>query len=162
MNQDFTDEQWRAIDRAARTHPNAHVRSRALAVRAVACGFSCRHVAAMLPLSAYSIGQLAARYKQGGLEALAVARGRGRKSAVDDEQVRSYLRRSPERFGLEHNRWTLKTLIQTCPTLEGMTERGVLKVLHRLGFRYKRGQQWIHSPDPQYEEKKTRSKKPTS
>ena len=127
----------------------------------MALGLSHRQVAAVFPLSAYSIGQLAAAYRARGLPALAIAKGRGRRSAVDDEQVLAHLRQSPERFGLEMNRWTLGALGQACPCLQGMSHSGILKVLHRLGFRYKRGQPWIHSPDPQYEEKKTPSSRST-
>ncbi len=157
----FSAEQVAELDRVARTHRDAHVRSRAIAVRAVANGVTCQQVALVVPISAYSIGQLAARYREEGLAAFRIGPGRGVKSSVDDAQVLSYLRQSPERFGLEQNRWTLKALEQLCPTLKGMTERGILKVLHRFGFRYKRGQPWIHSPDPQYEEKKTPSSKST-
>lgn len=161
MHVQFTPEQVDELDRAARTHPDAHIRSRALAVRAVSLGYDFQDVSEMFPLSAYSLGQLTARYKEHGLVAFKIAKGRGPKSSVDDEQVLSYLRQSPERFGLNQNRWSLSALGEKCPTLSGMTERGILKVLHRLGFRYKRGQPWIHSPDPLYEEKKTPSSKPT-
>jgi transposase len=157
----FTDEQIEELERAARTHRDAHVRSRAIALRGVACGLTCREVSRVVPITPYSIGQLVARYQESGLKGLGIAAGRGAKSSVDDKEVLSCLRQSPERFGLETNRWTLKALSQCCPTLVGMSERGVLKVLHRLGFRYKRGQPWIHSPDPDYEEKKTSSKSST-
>jgi transposase len=160
MHIDFTPEQMAELDRTARTHPDAHVRSRALALRAVSLGHNFQDVADMFPLSAYSIGQLTARYKEHGLSVFEIAKGRGPKSSVDEEEVLSYLRQSPERFGLNQNRWTLAALGKKCASLSGMTERGILKVLHRLGFRYKRGQPWIHSPDPQYEEKKTPSSKP--
>lgn len=157
----FTPEQLEELHRAARSHPDAHVRSRAIAVRAVALGHSRQDLARVLPLSAYSIGQAALRYQERGLAGLGVAPGRGRKSGVDEEQVRAYLRQSPERFGYEQARWTLALLGEACPALSGMSERGILKVLHRLGFRYKRGQQWIHSPDPGYAGKKTPSSRRT-
>jgi len=158
----FTQRQVRELERAARTHPDAHVRSRALAVRAVALGHTRQRVSCVLPYSAYSIGQWALEYQRRGLEAFRIAAGRGRRSRVNERQVLAYLRRSPERFGLAQTRWTLRALGQVCPCLQGMSERGILDVLHRLGFRYKRGQPWIHSPDPQYAEKKTPSKPPTN
>ena len=150
------------LEQVARRHPDAHIRSRALAVRAVAHGFSRQQVAQMLPYSAYSIGQWCARYERLGVQAFGIAAGRGRRSRVDEDQVRDYLRRSPEQFGLRQTRWTLRALGEACPTLREMSERGILEVLHRLGFHYKRGQPWIHSPDPLYEEKKTPSKWPIS
>ena len=156
----FTEDQIREIDRAARRHPDAHVRSRALAVRAVALGHTRRAVAEILPFSAYSIGQWTGEYSREGIEALSIAAGRGRKSNVDTEQVLSCLRQSPRNCGIDQTRWTLRALGQACSSLSGMSERGILNVLHRLGFRYKHGQPWIHSPDPLYAEKQTVSKKP--
>lgn len=159
---ELTEAEFRELDRASRRHPDPHVRSRALAVRAVALGHTRQQVAALLPFSAYTIGQWCSRYAQQGLAAFEIGPGRGRPSAVDEEQVREYLRRSPELFGLTQTRWTLRALGEACPALRGMSERGILEVLHRLGFRYKRGQPWIHSPDPHYEEKKTPSRRPTN
>ena len=157
----FTEKQIEEIDRAARRHPDAHVRSRAMAVRAVALGHSRRAVAEMLPFSAYSVGQWVRDFSREGVEAFLIAGGRGRRSNVDEEQVRLCLRQSPRKYGVDQTRWTLRALGQACPTLSCMSERGILRVLHRLGFRYKHGQPWIHSPDPLYAEKKTLSKRPT-
>lgn len=151
--------QFETLDGLARRADDAHVRSRALAVRAVALGHTRQAVAAMFPFSAYSIGQWCNQFEELGAEAFAISAGRGRPSQVDPDQVRAYLRRSPQTFGVEQTRWTLRALAHACPTLNGMSERGVLEVLHRLGFHYKRGQPWIHSPDPQYTEKKTPSKR---
>jgi hypothetical protein len=38
--------------------------------------------------------------------------------------------------------------------LKGFTDAGVYYALVRAGFRYKRGQPHLHSPDPEYEEKR--------
>ena len=67
------------------------------------------------------------------------------------EQV---LRQSPRSFGLAQTRWTLRALTQVAPSLRGFSEMGVWKVLNRMGFRYKRGQPHLFSPDSQYEEKR--------
>lgn len=160
MGLSFSEDQLRELDWVARRHPDAHVRSRALAVRAVALGHERQLVARLFPYSAYSIGQWVRGYGERGVESFAIRVGRGRRSQVDEDEVRACLRRSPEWFGLNQARWTLKALGQACPSLHGMSQRGILNVLHRLGFRYKRGQPWIHSPDPLYEVKKTRSKRP--
>ena len=151
---------WQELEQLARRHPDAHVRSRAMAVRAVAMGNTRQQVAQFYPFSAYSIGQWCRDYARHGVRAFIIEAGRGRRSNVDDQQVLDCLRRSPEHFGVQQTRWTLHALGQACPSLQGMSERGILNVLHRLGFRYKRGQPWIHSPDPQYQGKKTPSKSP--
>jgi transposase len=153
--------QMAELERAARRDPDGHVRSRALAVRAVAHGSTRKDVAKILPYSAYTIGVWVRQFEEHGLEGFSIHDGRGRPSRVDDEEVRSCLRLSPQRYGLPETRWTLRALGQACPSLAGMTEQGILNVLHRLGFRYKRGQPWVHSPDPLYTEKKTPSSKRT-
>lgn len=160
MKRDFTQEQRAELDHLARSSPDAHVRSRALAVRAVSRGCSRRVVSQVLPYSAYSIGQWCRQYQQEGVCAFEIAPGRGRHSAVDEQEVLLRLRRSPQLFGINQTRWTLRALGAACPSLRGMSERGILGVINRLGFRYKRGQPWIHSPDPLYEEKKTPSRRP--
>lgn len=157
---EFSQEEMAVLEKAAKSHPDAHVRSRALAVRAVAVGNNCREVSAMFPFSAYSIGQWVREFHEHGLSAFVISGGRGRHSSVDEQEVLSRLRRSPSFFGVDQSRWTLKALRQACPSLAEMTDSGVLQVLHRLGFSYKRGQAWIHSPDPLYEQKKTPSSRP--
>ena len=158
---ELNEQQLQELERLARRHRDAHVRSRAMAVRAVAIGHTRQQVARFYPFSAYSIGQWCRDYALHGADAFAIADGRGRRSDVDVQQVLDCLRRSPEQFGLNQVRWSLRALSQACPSLQGMSTRGILDVLHRLGFRYKRGQPWIHSPDPLYEVKKTPSKSPT-
>ncbi len=159
---DFSSEQLAELERAALRHPDAHVRSRAIAVRAVALGHTRVHLSDILPYTAFSIGQWCRDYHQRGLDAFRIAPGRGRPSHVDTKEVLLRLRRSPREFGIDRSRWTLAALGQACPSLGGMSERGILDVVHRLGFRFKRGQPWIHSPDPLYDEKKTPSKKRTN
>ena len=144
------------LERLARRAPQGHVRARALAVWSVLIARQTRQMAARgSPFSAYSIGRWVRAFLARGPTAFAVAAGRGRPSHVDLEEVRSRLRCTPERFGQEQTRWTLRALRDACPSLAGMSESGVRQVLRRLGFRYKRGQPWLHSPDPAYAEKKT-------
>jgi transposase len=156
----LSKDQLAELERAARRHPDAHVRSRAMAVRAVAIGHTRQEVAKLLPFSSYTIGKWVRGYAAEGLGAFAITPGRGRPSKVNEEEVLACLRISPERYGLADSRWTLGALGQVCPSLKGMSKQGILEVLHRLGFHYKRGQPWIHSPDPAYTEKKTPLKLP--
>ena len=64
----------------------------------------------------------------------------------------SVVRRAPDLFGHRQSRWTLATLMQSCPWLRVHTP-SVWQVLDRLDIRYKRGRSYIHSPDPHYEAK---------
>jgi transposase len=110
-------------------------------------------VARCFAVSLTSLGTWLQRYRQGGLSALEIAPGRGRKSRVDPEQVLSYALQSPRNFGVNRTRWTLRLLAQTVPSLHGFSDAGVLRVLRRLDLSYKRGQPWLLSPDPEYEKK---------
>jgi len=73
---------------------------------------------------------------------------------VQLEELERYVRQSPRAYGLPQTRWTLRALAQTVPSLKGFTDAGVYYALVRAGFRYKRGQPHLHSPDPEYEEKR--------
>ena len=65
----------------------------------------------------------------------------------------SVVRRAPDLFGHRQSRWTLATLMQSCPWLRVHTPSGLWQVLDRLDIRYKRGRSYVHSPDPHYEAK---------
>jgi hypothetical protein len=60
------------------------------------------------------------------------------------------VRRTPEAFGYTGSRWTLASLLASCAWLRLETLSGLGQLLDRLGIRYKRGRQYVHSPDPAY------------
>lgn len=64
------------------------------------------------------------------------------------------LRRSPSQFGYERSRWTLTMLRKTCDWLRVGTDGGMSQLLKHLHISYKRGRDYVHSPDPYYEEKR--------
>ena len=150
---EWSPQQVDALTDAAHRHPAPHVRVKALAIRAVALGQSQADAAALCATSRQSVGAWVRRFRQGGVEALAIAPGRGRKRQVDDKQLEQYALQGPRNFGIDRSRWTLRLLAQTVPCLSGMSDSGVLAALRRCGFSYKRGQPWMLSPDPQYEKK---------
>lgn len=47
-------------------------------------------------------------------------------------------------------RWTLKGIRQWCKLLALYTLSGIWRRLNRAGLRYKRGRDYVHSPDPDY------------
>ena len=63
------------------------------------------------------------------------------------------LRRDPRQFGHDQSRWTLASLAQSCTWLRLTTSGGLSKLLDRLGISYKRGRDYVHSPDEHYQEK---------
>jgi hypothetical protein len=63
------------------------------------------------------------------------------------------LHRAPRLFGLVRSRWWLDGLRQVVAWLRPLSLAGVWRLLRRLGLRYKRGRQYLHSPDPAYRAK---------
>jgi hypothetical protein len=53
--------------------------------------------------------------------------------------------------GLKRSRWWLGGLQQVVAWLGPCTKVGVWRILKRLGIKYKRGRQYVHSPDPNYD-----------
>lgn len=137
----------------------AHVRVKALALLNLDGGMALSQVARIFRFSRAALYAWIERYSDQGIVGLRVQPGRGRKARADLKEIERYVRRAPREFGLRQTRWTLKALADVVPSLRGFTPYGVQKALARAGFHYKRGQPWVHSPDPQYEEKKTPSKR---
>jgi hypothetical protein len=63
------------------------------------------------------------------------------------------LHRDPHQFGHAQNRWTLASLMQSCSWLHVSTPGSVCRLLQRLKISYKRGRDYVHSPDDHYEAK---------
>ena len=117
-------------------------------------GRSRQEVAEIVCAHRQSVGIWVRSYRAAGATGFAVAQGRGKPAQVDGEELENYLLQSPRRFDLSQNRWTLRALARTVPSLKGLTDSGVYRALIRLGLRYKRGQPHLHSPDPKYAEKR--------
>lgn len=64
--------------------------------------------------------------------------------------LQEQLHQSPRTFGWLTSRWTLQTIRQTCAWLNTYSLSGVWRVLQANGIRYKRGQEHLSSPDPEY------------
>jgi transposase len=152
----FSPEQKKDLETVARTHSKAHVRMKAVALCHLASGKSASLAAEAVLAHRVSVGAWAQRYLAQGAKGLEIARGRGRPTKVEAEDLGKYLRQSPRVYGIELTRWTLSALAQAVPSLEGMSSAGVKKALERSGYSYKRGQPHVHSPDPEYEAKKGR------
>jgi transposase len=60
------------------------------------------------------------------------------------------LRRDPHQFGYPRARWTLALLRTACDWLKVAGDASLAAVLARLGIAYKRGRDYVHSPDPDY------------
>lgn len=60
------------------------------------------------------------------------------------------IRRVPALLGYSGSRWTLAKVAACCDWLDVTTAGGLSKLLKRLKIRYKRGRDYIHSPDRDY------------
>jgi transposase len=162
---ELTDAERSTLEQARDHHPLAYARERAAAILKVAAGQSVRRVAAAGLLRARrpeTVGEWVAAYTRRGIVALVVRPGRGRKPAYARAglsragaaaAVLEVLHRSPRVAGLECSRWTLAALLATILWLGGLSLSGLSHLLERLGIRYRRGQEHVHSPDPRYDEK---------
>jgi transposase len=150
----LSQEERTELRRLMRRAEKPHLRMKATALWNLSQGKTQREVAAFLGVSTVSVRAWAKRFRAEGVTGLAIRPGRGRPARAQAAEVEAVLRRSPRSFGLAQTRWTLRALASVVPSLRGFTEMGVWKVLQRTGFRYKRGQPHLTSPDPAYEEKR--------
>lgn len=150
----FSEEQKKELLFLAKHAAKGYIRVKALAIWNVASGRSQEEVAKFVGVSRVSVNQWVKGYLSQGIGAFPVKEGRGVKAKADPAEIESYLRQSPRQFGLSRTRWTLRALAEKIPCLKGFTESGVYRALVRIGYRYKRGQPNVHSPDPLYSEKR--------
>jgi hypothetical protein len=72
-------------------------------------------------------------------------------------ELRETLHQAPTNFGLNLSRWSLEAIRQVCPWLSHYTSSGIWRILRALRIHSKRGQQHVHSPDPDYVGKRDRA-----
>jgi transposase len=63
------------------------------------------------------------------------------------------VRRDPRIFGHDRSRWSLELILKECPFILTRCRSTLSHTLSRLGISYKRGREYVHSPDPLYMEK---------
>ena len=123
------------------------------------------------------------RYLDEGIDGLVIKSGRGRKPAYSPkyetdaeakEAILHIVRRDPSVFASSsmasssmasssltssslfaslESRWSLSRIANECDWLQVSTVSGMSKLLKRLRISYKRGRSYIHSPDPDYQQK---------
>lgn len=63
------------------------------------------------------------------------------------------VRRTPSQFGYHRSRWSLPMIAESCPWLKVANPCSTSRLFKRLGISYKRGRDYVHSPDHHYMEK---------
>jgi transposase len=161
----LTAEQKEELEHGRDHHPKPYIRERAAALLKIAEGQSGLQVALhglLKKREPDTIYDWVRRYRADGFPGLSIKPGRGRKPAffekyVDEAEAKLALlhvvRRDPTLYGYHRSRWSLAMLAQTCDWLHLSTAGGLSQVLTRLGISYKRGRDYVHSPDPYYWDK---------
>ena len=143
----LTADERKVLERIRDTHESPYMRERAAAILKVAGGMSARAVARHGLLKERTVDVVydwLDRWETEGLTGLKVKEGRGRKSkhqftASEKDALQEMLHQSPELFGIEKSRWTIKDIQKACEPLQTYSESGVWRLLNRLGIVYKRG-----------------------
>lgn len=149
--------QEQELRKLSETAPLPYVRIKALALRNVGEGRSQREVAELFHVGLRSVNRWVRRFRAEGVSSLYVKPGRGRRQRAKAEEIEFFVKQSPRNFGIDRTRWTLESLRRVVPSLKGFSIAGVHFALKQAGWSYKRGQPTLHSPDPDYEEKRAAS-----
>ena len=142
-----------------------YMREKASALLKIAGGQSAHSVALhglLKPRDPDTIYSWLDIYESEGVAGFLVKKGRGRKPAFSPEYeeeieakqaILMVVRRAPQQFGYKRSRWTLKMIKESCPWLSLESASGLSQLLKRLEISYKRGRDYVHSPDPNYMDK---------
>lgn len=162
-----TADEIAELEKVRDHHRKPYMREKAGALVKIALGQTPRAVALhglLKPRKPDTIYAWLDTYESEGLKGLCVKKGRGRKPAYSPaheksedakEAVLSVIRRTPSDFGYSCSRWSLQMLLESCDWLSLKSESGLSQLLKRLGISYKRGRDYVHSPDRNYDAKLT-------
>jgi len=161
----LTQEQQEQLEQIRDTDNRPYMRERAAAMLKIAEGASPRQVALnglLKPRKPDTVYGWFHRYQQEGISGLPVKPGRGRKPAYfpryeskqeAKEAILHTVRRDASLFDRTKARWDLGLISQVCDWLAVNHPSSLSQLLKRLGISYKRGRSYIHSPDPNYDQK---------
>ncbi len=158
-------EQQKQLEQIRDNDKRPYMRERTTALLKISSGISGRQVALKglyKPRKPDTVYDWVKRYQAEGIAGLSIKPGRGRKPAYfpryQDEQeaqeaILHTVRREPSQFGKHTSRWSLSLIAEVCKWLKVSTPSGLSRVLKRLRISYKRGRSYVHSPDPNYQQK---------
>jgi transposase len=158
----LTETEHTALQRGVRS-ADAFVVRRCQILLASARGERARVIGQQVGCSDQAVRNVIRAFHQDGLAVLTRRSSRPRTihpafDAASTERLRELLHRSPRDFGHPTSVWTLSLVAQVCAA-EGLTAgpvsgETVRATLGRLGVRWQRARQWLHSPDLAYARKK--------
>src|SRR5436305_3137762 len=158
----FTDEEQAAIEAGRRSSQGFTVR-RSQMLLASAAGQPTTTIAQRMGCNDQTVRNAIHDFHQRGRAALQPKSSRPHTThevfdAQGREQLRALLHQSPRTFGKDTSVWTLELAAEVSVAV-GIADRQVSAetirtAIARLGIRWKRGKDWITSPDPDYLRKK--------
>lgn len=162
----LTEEQRIVLDELYRKTPLPRVRTRAqMVLLSAEQGLKAEEIATVVRESAVTVLTWLKRYLAEGVEGLQDAPRAGRNVTVTEEFRKSLLesvRRRPRSIGLAYSMWTLQRLADYLAEKSGIrvSDETIRRELAKEDIVFSRPQHSISSPDPEYQIKKRRLKKP--
>jgi transposase len=128
-------------------------------------GLNSEEIADIVRESSVTVLRWLHRYIAEGIQGLMDAPRAGRRSTVTDQyraRLLEVVRRRPRSLDLEYSMWTLQRLADFMAEDTGIrvSTETIRRVLAKEGIVFSRPQHTISSPDPEYQVKKKRLKKP--
>jgi transposase len=128
-------------------------------------GLKAEEIAPIVRESYITVLRWLKRYLAEGVEGLMDAPRSGRSTTVTDDyhlQLKEAVRSRPRSLGLEYSMWTLRRLADYLAEKTGIrvSHETVRRELAKEEIVFSRPQHTISSPDPEYQVKKRRSKRP--
>jgi len=162
----LSEQQRAELDQLYRKTEVPRVRTRAqMVLLSAEKRLKAEEIADVVRESAVTVLRWLHRYISEGIEGLRDAPRAGRSSVVTEPFRRRLLevvRRRPRSLDLEYSMWTLQRLADFLAVETGIrvSDETIRRELAKEGIVFSRPQHTISSPDPEYQVKKRRSKKP--
>lgn len=164
----LTEEQRAALEEMYRKTKLPRVRTRAqMILLSAEQGLKAEEIAAIVRESAVTVLTWLKRYLAEGIQGLQDAPRAGRNATVTEEfrkQLLESVRRRPRSMGLAYSMWTLQRLADYLVEKTGIrvSDETIRRELAKEDIVFSRPQHTISSPDPEYQVKKRRLKKPAT
>ncbi len=161
--QELSPEEREALEAGLRSSDAFTVR-RCQILLSSATGKRAREIAEEIHCNDQTVRNAIHAFELKGLAALSPGSSRPHQIRVgfdpdQAEQLKALLHQSPRDFGQATSVWTLalaaKVAYQEGVTSQQVSGETVRQSLKRLGIRWRRAKNWITSPDPAYERKKS-------
>ncbi len=161
---ELTGEQLVDLQRLLRSRSApAAVQRRACLIWELAAGTSLAEASEAVGLHYTNAHRWVRRFLASGIQGLAEGTRSGRPPEYDVEATTEILKVAtghPGDLGLRFTTWSLPKLeeyLRQRPNLKHLARSTIRRRLRAAGLRYRAGQTWCHSTDPDFEVKKTKS-----